>query len=546
MPRSGPCARWSSTRPRRPAARILYAGMTGVGVFRSNDGGRNWTTILNAATPAVANELNTAAAGRSRRIRQGRRRAGAADLSAQSRRHPGALCHDGGTAAQRPPQRPTHLIRSVSSGAPDQGSTWTLQKPPTRVFAGIGMPLNTRVDTAFTWPSIPPRLATGSDDIIYFGAVASGAIDRCGLRPLRLDRAARRHPRMGVRAAAGSVLDRLLRQRRWDLQVHRAASTSRSLNGGGLQTGPVLQSRRQAGRDGERHPRRAAGQRHCHQCAGAAASRAGQMGLGGDGFDVAHDGQNATKAYGRSNANIFRSTNDGDSLSRDITPPFRLRKRASTWRPSRAIQAPRAACMRRATRTSGRARTAGRPGRTTFRFPGPPTKWTSRRPTATTWSSPSAGRFWCRRTRSARFTLSRHHAQSAGPIRRARGVRSQRPGDHLRRARRVQRLSRAGTCSAPRSPQRRGPTSLRRSTFRSTPSRSTGARRPPTIYAGTDFGVLRSVDGGANWCVLDDIHFPRAPVFELVVPPGRAAGRDVRPRRIFVRQADGPVDCRRS
>ena len=31
-----------------------------------------------------------------------------------------------------------------------------------------------------------------------------------------------------------------------------------------------------------------------------------------------------------------------------------------------------------------------------------------------------------------------------------------------------------------------------------------GSETPTTIYAGTDFGVLRSVDGGANWSVLDD------------------------------------------
>ena len=58
-----------------------------------------------------------------------------------------------------------------------------------------------------------------------------------------------------------------------------------------------------------------------------------------------------------------------------------------------------------------------------------------------------------------------------------------------------------------------------------------GSETPTALYAGTDFGVLRSVDGGANWSVLDDIHFPRAPVFELVYHQGelRAAtfGRGV-------------------
>ena len=43
--------------------------------------------------------------------------------------------------------------------------------------------------------------------------------------------------------------------------------------------------------------------------------------------------------------------------------------------------------------------------------------------------------------------------------------------------------------------------------------------------------MLRSVDGGANWSVLDDIHFPRAPVFDLAFHNGelRAAtfGRGV-------------------
>lgn len=42
-----------------------------------------------------------------------------------------------------------------------------------------------------------------------------------------------------------------------------------------------------------------------------------------------------------------------------------------------------------------------------------------------------------------------------------------------------------------------------------------GTTTPTTLYVGTDFGVARSVDGGGSWSVLDDIHFPRAPVFDL-------------------------------
>src|ERR1035441_5582098 len=46
-----------------------------------------------------------------------------------------------------------------------------------------------------------------------------------------------------------------------------------------------------------------------------------KMGAGGDGFDVAHDWQLATQAYGRSNSTILKSTNDGDSYT-SIDPPW--------------------------------------------------------------------------------------------------------------------------------------------------------------------------------------------------------------------------------
>lgn len=44
-----------------------------------------------------------------------------------------------------------------------------------------------------------------------------------------------------------------------------------------------------------------------------------------------------------------------------------------------------------------------------------------------------------------------------------------------------------------------------------------GTEVPTTIYVGTDLGVLRSVDTGVSWSILDDIHFPRVPVTDLVL-----------------------------
>ena len=47
-----------------------------------------------------------------------------------------------------------------------------------------------------------------------------------------------------------------------------------------------------------------------------------------------------------------------------------------------------------------------------------------------------------------------------------------------------------------------------------------GADTPTTIYVGTDFGVLRSVDRGVSWYVLDDLRFPKAPVTDLAIDRG--------------------------
>lgn len=52
-----------------------------------------------------------------------------------------------------------------------------------------------------------------------------------------------------------------------------------------------------------------------------------------------------------------------------------------------------------------------------------------------------------------------------------------------------------------------------------------GTTTPTTLYVGTDLGVIRSVDGGASWTVLDGLHFPHAPVFDLAFNPKAGALR---------------------
>ena len=44
-----------------------------------------------------------------------------------------------------------------------------------------------------------------------------------------------------------------------------------------------------------------------------------------------------------------------------------------------------------------------------------------------------------------------------------------------------------------------------------------GGTSPTTIYVGNDLGVLRSVDGGASWSVVDDLDLPNVPVTDLAI-----------------------------
>ena len=46
-----------------------------------------------------------------------------------------------------------------------------------------------------------------------------------------------------------------------------------------------------------------------------------------------------------------------------------------------------------------------------------------------------------------------------------------------------------------------------------------GGTSPTTIYAGSDLGVLRSVDGGVTWTTLDPLHLPNAAVSDLQINP---------------------------
>jgi photosystem II stability/assembly factor-like uncharacterized protein len=69
------------------------------------------------------------------------------------------------------------------------------------------------------------------------------------------------------------------------------------------------------------------------------------------------------------------------------------------------------------------------------------------------------------------------------------------------------------------------------------------ATNPTTIYIGNDLGVLRSVDDGVTWTVLDDLHLPNVPVTDLAINEAAGVLRAATfGRGVFdLAQASGPV-----
>ena len=202
--------------PTSPAdARILYAGVTGNGIFRSNDGGQTWTSILSGATTVVATELNTAGTpgGPARSV--GKFIIALAPPTSSPAAGGVQVLY--ATMEGRPlnrPRQPTDAPDPIGVfRSTDQGLTWTLQTPHNAgIPPGTGMPLNTQGGYSFHMAVDPASPGDGINDIIYFGAVGQARSTDSGLTFTAVERTARRHARVDVRDAAGSVLGRLLRQ----------------------------------------------------------------------------------------------------------------------------------------------------------------------------------------------------------------------------------------------------------------------------------------------------------------------------------------------
>jgi len=517
------------------AARVLYAGVTGVGVFRSSDGGQNWTLILSGSTAVVANELCPAPPCIPARS------VGKFIVALAPPTSPPAA-----TGIQvlyvtiegRPLNRPR-----LPTDAPDpigvfmsidHGATWTRQTPAgAGIPPGTGMPLNTQGGYSFHMAVDPASPGDGLHDIIYLGAVRQAKSVDSGatfvaLNGLHADTHAWAFaPQPGPFSVVYCGNDGGIYRCVGPTAADPAGVNFVSRNAGTLQT--ALFYNLDVKPDASASVTLGALQDNGIVTTAGVAAPTWKDRAGGDGFDVVHDGQNATQAYGRSNDVILRSTNDGGSWG-PISPPWPASE-AGVFLAAVAADPSSAGGVYVSSRINlWQSRNGGATWPKKVSIPGAATDVDVAATNGNNVAVAVGGQVLVSTDALGAYGLTditrnlpgrfvgrvAFDPNDPGTLYAVLGGFSGFPGGHLFRT------TLAGSTWTDISP----PLDLPFNALA-----LDGGQSPSGIYAGTDFGVLRSVDGGANWNVLDDLHFPRAPVFDLVFHAGelRAAtfGRGV-------------------
>ena len=496
------------------AARVLYAGVSGSGVFRSVDGGQSWTRILSTTTPAVAGKL--AGGGISRVV---------VDLAPPtSPPNPSGIkvlyasMGGSGTAPD-----PVGLFLST-----DAGATWSAR-------AATGMPGNTQGGYSFHFAVDPASPGDGAKDIVFFGAVGQAWSKNSGTSFTGIPNVhADTHSWAFGRGAPGTASSVFLG---CDGGIFRsdptdvARTTWLPLNKDGLQTGLFYNLTVKP--DATASVTLGALQDNGILTTAGPTTPQWNNPQGGDGWDVAYDGGTAGRVYGTSGfwgpnppcTRLFFSNVDGTDFSptaqRDITPwgsttdqgcylapvstdPSRAgvvyvggnqnlwqtQNGGTTWR----ILAALSTAIVAVAPTNGNNVAAAVGGQV----------WLSTNALAATVGAPTGVTF----TNITRNLPGRNVLRVAfdpndpTAIFAVLGGFSGFPGGH------IYRTTAAGTVWTDISPPLDVP-------FGGLVL--DGTDTPSTIYVGTDLGVLRSVDRGQFWTVLDDLRFPQAPVTDMVL-----------------------------
>jgi hypothetical protein len=491
-------------------ARILYAGISGSGVIQSTDGGQNWTQILSSTTGAVATALGAVAGTTMNQV--------VLDLA------PATSPPAGGgiqvlyvaIATSGPTNAPDPLGVFMST---DQGATWTQR-------AAAGMPGTTYNGYCLAIAVDPASPGDGANDIIYFGdstqarSTDSGA-SFSGMGGIHADTHAWAFSRPPAPAATVAYIGT-------DGGISRSTdngSTWDPLNEGGMQTALFYNIDIKP----DATASATVGALQDNRIELTASPPGWNTAVGGDGWDAVYDGTTANQLFATTNSGsapltrVLRSTDDGANWS-DITPWGNAGTEAGFYLASLAAD-PSSAGIAYVASNQNLWQTQD--GGATWRTIG---AFASGFITATVSVAPTnpnnvvvANGGQVSVSTDALAATPTFAATAALPGRTVLRTAFD-PNDPTVIYAVLGGFAGGGT------PGHVFRTTIGAASWTdiSPPGFDVpfgalaldGADTPSTIYVGTDLGVLRSVDRGASWYVLDDLHFPRAPVTDLVIGRG--------------------------
>jgi hypothetical protein len=509
--------------PTSPAnARILYAGIVSVesrgaagrGVFTSTDGGATWTSILTGSTPAVATAVGPAPHGFSKVI--------VALAPPTAPPNPGgiqviyATLEGTGTGVNDP----VGLFLSTN-----QGATWTQR-------TATGMPTGSQGGYSFHMAVDPASPGDGSHDIIYFGTVGQARSTDSGNsftslagKGIHADThawsfAPQPSPTptivfVGTDGGINQSLDN--------------GSTWPSLNNGGLQTGLFYNV--DVRPDATASVLIGALQDNDIETTKTATSPGWFGAIGGDGWSAVYDGQIAGQTYATAGffsnpcTRVFASSNDGVNYT-DVTPWGTTSDAGCYLAPLATDPSNGGVVYVSGSQNLWQSQNSGGSWRKIGSF-------TS---TGAVDVAPANGNNVVIAVGAQVFVSTNALATSGVSFT---NITRNLPGRTVTRARfdpadptviyavlggfstvasghvfRTTVGSSAWTDISPTVGAINEPLDVPFNAIA-----MDGTVTPTTLFVGTDFGVLRSMDAGASWSILDDLHFPRVEVSDLVFNP---------------------------
>jgi hypothetical protein len=488
-------------------ARILHAGVSGNGVFRSNDGGRTFTQTMSATTPAVATALGVGG-GFTRVIV-----ALAPPTSPANVNGVQVLYVALGGTYSGPPADPIGVFVST-----DQGATWTQQ-------ASTSLSGTTYGGYAVHMAVDPASPGDGINDVLYYGCQNQFKSTNSGknFSPLSVGHSDTHTWTMVPQSGGASTVVYCGCDGGLDVSTNGGGKWD-PLNKGGLQTGLFYNIDIKP--DASASVTVGALQDNQLQTTKGVAAPAWNATFGGDGWDVAYDGSSPAVLYGASGGpatSINTSTDDGATFGPNVGPPwtsadtggFLLTQIAADPGASGIVYASglqnlwqlRSGSWRKIATlgTSGNVDVAPASGSNVVIAAGSQV-WVSTNALAAT-VGPPTGVIFTNITGTGPGALPGRNVARAvfDPVDPTviYAVLTGFDGGSGQNVFRTTIGSGSWTNISPAVDLPCGAIAV------------DGTTTPTTLYVGTDLGVIRSVDGGASWSILDDIHFPRAPVFDL-------------------------------